>query len=153
MLEQLPKSMKPAKAEKLGKKQQRKLDARRRRRSRAGATWSRAPPAGELMAAAKEGWDFSCPDWAERLKAGESLIPELPLDAKEAARAVAIFNRLRLPDVPGCPTLADPAATGCATWSGRCADRSTPTGCATSASSWRWCRRRTSRRPAARRSC
>jgi phage terminase large subunit-like protein len=61
------------------------------------------------MAAAKEGWDFACPDWAERLKAGESLIPELPLDAKEAARAIAIFNRLRLPDVAGTPALADAA--------------------------------------------
>jgi phage terminase large subunit-like protein len=59
------------------------------------------------MAAAKEGWNFSCPDWKERLKSGTSLVPELPLDAKEAARAIAIFNRLRLPDVPGNPMLAD----------------------------------------------
>jgi phage terminase large subunit-like protein len=59
------------------------------------------------MVAAKDGWDFSCPDWKERLKAGKSLIPELPLDEKEAARAIAIFNRLRLPDVPGCPRMEE----------------------------------------------
>lgn len=59
------------------------------------------------MAAAREGWAFACPDWKERLKAGASLVPELPLDTKEAARAVAIFNRLRLPDVPGNPSLGE----------------------------------------------
>ncbi|HYH39904.1 MAG TPA: terminase large subunit [Azospirillum sp.] len=50
-------------------------------------------------------WDLSCPDWADRLRAGRSLVPDLPLDRKEAERAVAIFNRLRLADVPGTPTL------------------------------------------------
>lgn len=59
------------------------------------------------MAAAREGWDFSCPDWKQRLVAGKSLVPSLPLDRKEAARAVGIFNRLRLPDVPGRPTLGE----------------------------------------------
>lgn len=52
-------------------------------------------------------WDFACPDWAERLRDGRSLVPDLPLDAAEAARAVAIFNRLRLPDVPGQPSMAE----------------------------------------------
>lgn len=52
-------------------------------------------------------WDFSCSDWVARLRAGRSLLPDLPLDAAEAARAVAIFNRLRLPDVVGTPTLGD----------------------------------------------
>jgi phage terminase large subunit-like protein len=59
------------------------------------------------MAAAKDGWDFACPEWAERLKSGDSLVPKLPLDGHEAARAIAIFNRLRLPDVPGMPTLGE----------------------------------------------
>lgn len=54
-------------------------------------------------------WDFSCPDWAERLRAGRSIMPDLPLDEGEAARAVAIFNKLRLPDVPGQPLLAEAA--------------------------------------------
>jgi len=54
-------------------------------------------------------WDLSCPDWEERFWRGRSLVPELPLDQAEAARAVAIFNKLRLPDVPGTPLLEDAA--------------------------------------------
>ena len=54
-------------------------------------------------------WSFACPDWVDRLKSGRSLVPDLPLNAEEAARAVAIFNKLRLPDVPGQPRLADAA--------------------------------------------
>lgn len=56
-----------------------------------------------------EPWSFACPDWADRLRSGRSLVPDLPLDNEEAARAVAIFNRLRLPDVPGQPTMAEGA--------------------------------------------
>lgn len=55
------------------------------------------------------GWDFSVPDWVERLKRGTSMVPDLPLDAVEAARAVTVFNNLRLPDVPGQPLLKDAA--------------------------------------------
>lgn len=58
-------------------------------------------------AAALTPWALACPDWADRLRAGRSLLPALPLDADEAGRAVAIFNRLRLPDVPGQPTLGE----------------------------------------------
>jgi phage terminase large subunit-like protein len=54
-------------------------------------------------------WSFACPDWVERLKTGRSLVPDLPLDAAEAERAVGIFNKLRLPDVPGLPTMAEAA--------------------------------------------
>lgn len=50
-------------------------------------------------------WNFACPDWKVRLSEGRSLIPDLPLDEKMAARAVAIFNKLRLPDVAGQPEL------------------------------------------------
>lgn len=52
-------------------------------------------------------FDFSCPDWENRLANGESLLPDLPLDREEAERAVGIFNRLKLPDVPGQPRLGD----------------------------------------------
>jgi phage terminase large subunit-like protein len=52
-------------------------------------------------------WSLACPDWQERLRTGRSLVPPLPLDKVEADRAVAIFNRLRLPDVPGQPALAE----------------------------------------------
>lgn len=54
-------------------------------------------------------WSLSCPDWQDRIRRGESLLPALPLVAAEADRAVAIFNRLRLPDVPGQPLLSDAA--------------------------------------------
>jgi len=50
-------------------------------------------------------WNTACPDWEHRLKHGTSLIPTLPLIDKEATRAVAIFNNLCLPDVPGNPRL------------------------------------------------
>lgn len=52
-------------------------------------------------------WDLSCPDWEERLREGRSLVPDLPLDLVEGDRAVAAFNRLRLSDVQGTPTMAD----------------------------------------------
>lgn len=52
---------------------------------------------------------LSCPDWFDKLKAGKTPIPDLPLHEGEAARAVKIFNRLRLPDVPGQPMMATAA--------------------------------------------
>jgi len=54
-------------------------------------------------------WEFACPDWEKRLQAGTTLIPDLPLNEKEAGRAVAIFDKLRLPDVPGQPTMREAA--------------------------------------------
>lgn len=54
--------------------------------------------------------DFSCPDWFEKLKAGRSPLPDnLPLDQEEAQLAIDVFNKLRLPDVPGQPLLRDVA--------------------------------------------
>lgn len=53
--------------------------------------------------------NLSCPDWFEKLKRGETPIPELDLDEVEAARAVKVFNKLHLPDVPGRPTMAEAA--------------------------------------------
>lgn len=52
-----------------------------------------------------EAWCTAVPDWAERIKRGKSLAPRLPLFEEPAARGVAIFNRLRLPDVHGKPAL------------------------------------------------
>jgi phage terminase large subunit-like protein len=54
-------------------------------------------------------WSFACPDWVERLRDGRSLVPQLPLDQVEADRAVKIFDKLRLPDVPGQPTMREAA--------------------------------------------
>ncbi len=52
-------------------------------------------------------WDLSCPDWADRLRTGRSLVPDLPIDRARGDRAVAVFNKLRLADVPETPTLAE----------------------------------------------
>lgn len=54
-------------------------------------------------------WDFSCPDWVERLEQGLPIVPELPLDQAEATRAIQIFNKLCLPDVPGQPKMREAA--------------------------------------------
>lgn len=54
-------------------------------------------------------WDFACPQWVSRLEAGASIMPPLPLNTAEAARAVAIFDKLKLPDVPGNPTMKEAA--------------------------------------------
>ena len=54
-------------------------------------------------------FDFSCPDWEEKLKRGETPIPQLPLNEARAKRAVNFFNGLQLPDVPGQPKLAEAA--------------------------------------------
>lgn len=50
--------------------------------------------------------DLSCRDWWDRLKTGRSLVPDLPLTG-EGDRAVRIFNKLRLADVPGTPTMEE----------------------------------------------
>ena len=54
-------------------------------------------------------WDTSCPDWADRLLSGLSLVPDLPLFRAEAEKALRIFKRLRIPDMPGKPTMGDVA--------------------------------------------
>lgn len=54
-------------------------------------------------------FDFACPDWADKLLRGETPIADLDLDQEAAERAVSIFNKLRLPDVPGQPELAEAA--------------------------------------------
>jgi phage terminase large subunit-like protein len=65
-----------------------------------GAALSPAPPPG-----AAGMWDLSCVDWEDRIREGRSLIPDLPLFADEAADAVAFYDEMQLPDVPGVPKL------------------------------------------------
>jgi phage terminase large subunit-like protein len=55
---------------------------------------------------------FACPDWWEKLQARETPMADVPLNREKAAKALAFFNRLRLPDVPGNPTLAE----ACGDW-------------------------------------
>lgn len=52
---------------------------------------------------------FACPDWWDRLQAGLSPMPDIEqlLDRKAADKALAVYQRLRLPDVPGQPFIGD----------------------------------------------
>src|SRR5882672_11865924 len=54
-------------------------------------------------------WNLSSPNWQELICTEQSLVPRLPLDEKAAGRAVNIFDKLRVPDVPGKPLLKDAA--------------------------------------------
>jgi phage terminase large subunit-like protein len=54
-------------------------------------------------------WDLSCVDWEDRIRAGRSLIPDLPLIQSEANLGLAFFDQLQLPDVNGQPRLGDAA--------------------------------------------
>lgn len=67
------------------------------------------PPAPAAHAIARHLWDLSCKDWAQRLRTGQPLIPELPLNEEEANLAAAFFDQLCLPDVQGKPLLRDTA--------------------------------------------
>jgi phage terminase large subunit-like protein len=55
----------------------------------------------------EQSWSFACPDWWERLQAGQSLLPDLPLDRDAAQNAVDIYNKFCLPDVIGNPSLGE----------------------------------------------
>lgn len=56
---------------------------------------------------APESWKMAVPDWKVRLREGRSLLPDMPLNRPAADRAVAVFNKLRLFDVPGTPTMEE----------------------------------------------
>lgn len=55
---------------------------------------------------------FACPDWWEKIQAGETPMASVPLNEARAAKAVAFFNRLRLPDVADNPPLSE----ACGDW-------------------------------------
>lgn len=55
---------------------------------------------------------FACPDWWDRLKRGETPMADVPINQAKAKKALAFFNRLRLPDVAGNPPLRD----ACGEW-------------------------------------
>lgn len=56
-------------------------------------------------------WTTACPDWAARLRAGESIIPP-PIFPEQAATALAVFKELRIVDAPRSPTFGE----CCAPW-------------------------------------
>jgi len=55
---------------------------------------------------------FACPDWWERIQRGQTPMADVPLNQDKAAKALAFFNRLKLPDVPGNPSLGE----ACGEW-------------------------------------
>lgn len=56
-----------------------------------------------------EVWSTACKDWEDRLLSGRSLVPDLPLFENERERALRVFNRLRVPDMVGRPTMSEVA--------------------------------------------
>lgn len=56
-------------------------------------------------------WSTACPDWAERLRAGKSIIPA-PIFPEEAQRGLAVMRELKIVDAPGSPTIGE----ACAPW-------------------------------------
>lgn len=52
-------------------------------------------------------WSTAVPDWEDRIMAGKSLLPELPLFDAVAEKALRIFKRLRIPDIHGMPTFGE----------------------------------------------
>lgn len=56
-------------------------------------------------------WSTACTDWADRLKAGQSIIPP-PIFPEQAEQALAIFRELKIVDAPGSPTFGE----SCAPW-------------------------------------
>lgn len=51
-------------------------------------------------------YSTACPDWADRLKRGDSIIPR-PIYPDQAAQALAIFKELKVVDLPGKPTFGE----------------------------------------------
>ncbi|MPW17886.1 terminase large subunit [Paraburkholderia sp. CNPSo 3157] len=54
-------------------------------------------------------WSTACPDWAERLKSGRSIIPP-PIFPEQAEQALAVFKQLKIVDAPGSPTFGESSA-------------------------------------------
>ncbi|UGL61433.1 terminase large subunit [Xanthomonas phage DMF5-T1] len=53
----------------------------------------------------------ACPDWADRLQRGDSIIPP-PIFPERAEEALKVFKRLRIVDAPGSPTFGE----ACGQW-------------------------------------
>ncbi len=56
-------------------------------------------------------WTTACPDWAQRLRDGRSIIPP-PIFPAEAEAALQVLRELRIVDAPGSPTIGE----ACAQW-------------------------------------
>lgn len=51
-------------------------------------------------------WTTACPDWADRLRRGESIIPP-PIFPEEAEAGLQVMRELRIVDAPGSPTFGE----------------------------------------------
>ena len=51
-------------------------------------------------------WTTACPDWAGKLRRGESIIPP-PIFPERAEEALRVFKALRIVDAPGSPTFGE----------------------------------------------
>lgn len=56
---------------------------------------------------------FACPDWWDKIQAGETPMADVPVNEDKAADALWFFNRLRLPDGAAAGT---PLAEACGNW-------------------------------------
>lgn len=54
-------------------------------------------------------WSTACPDWADRLRAGKSIIPP-PIFLERAEEALRVFKELKIVDAPGSPTFGEAGA-------------------------------------------
>lgn len=61
--------------------------------------------------AVDDGWSTACPDWADRLLRGDSLLPP-PIYPDRAEEALRVFRSLRIVDAPGSPTFGE----ACGQW-------------------------------------
>lgn len=51
-------------------------------------------------------WTTACPNWADRLRARQSIIPA-PIFEDQAHEALLVFKQLRIVDAPGSPTFGE----------------------------------------------
>lgn len=56
-------------------------------------------------------YSTACPDWAERIRTGRSIIPP-PIFPEEAEAALSVMREMRIVDAPGSPTIGE----ACAPW-------------------------------------
>ena len=56
-------------------------------------------------------WTTACPDWEQKLRLGQSIIPA-PLFPQEAEAGLAVLRELKIVDAPGSPSIGE----SCAEW-------------------------------------
>lgn len=61
-------------------------------------------------------WSTACPDWEQRIVNSQSLIKSPPLFPQEAIDSMAVFNSLKLKDVPGQPAIGDSSREWLQNW-------------------------------------